>query len=586
MAFDGIVTKTIGIELQKLIGGRIDKILHPLRNTLHIGIYSNRVNYLLNICIDSSNYRVNITNYPKPNPKIATNFCMVLRKHLQGLFLKNVITSNFERILTFEFEGFDDIDDIISKKLIIELMGKHCNIILVNENGIIIDSLRHIISSDRDITPHSRYILPKSTKLNILDCTNFDEFYNHLDTSLNLAKSISNTFTGISKSFIDFHIENLNINTNLIEDIRKLYNYIIQILSAQNTSDLYFTGYDKGYTLTLNDEDSIDNKNDKDINNELHLNTFLDDFYFDKEKNEEFKNLKDKNIKIVSNTLKKHQKRLLNINEKLDECKNMDTYKLYGELLTANLYTIKNLSYNLSEIALNNYYDNNEEITIKLDKKYSPSINAKIFFKKYSKLKNALEIVSVQKEETLNEINYLESILFSLDNSSSVDDINEIEVEISENLIFRNTSNILKNENKNSKYGKKANKKSNNKNPISKSNSVTSFNPIKYQVDSFTLLVGRNNKENDYLTLKYASKNSLWFHTKDIHGSHCILQVENNNLPSDDVLIKCAKIAKEHSKAKYSSNTPVDMCEVKYVKKPKNTKPGMVIYSNNKTFYV
>ena len=162
MAFDGIVTKAIASELKNLSGARIDKIFEPNKNNIIIGMYLNGINYALNISIASGNYRINLTTHPKPNPKVAPNFCMVLRKHLIGLHLKNVITNNLERIVTIEFEGFDDIDDIITKKLIIELMGRHCNVILLDENNIIIDSLRHINNekANRIIVPHIKYTYP------------------------------------------------------------------------------------------------------------------------------------------------------------------------------------------------------------------------------------------------------------------------------------------------------------------------------------------------------------------------------------------------------------------------------------------
>ena len=257
---------------------------------------------------------------------------------------------------------------------------------------------------------------------------------------------------------------------------------------------------------------------------------------------------------------------------KLKECENLDKYRLYGELITANLYKIPNK--NIKKITLENYYDNNKPITISLDDKYLPSINAKRFYKKYNKLKNTLEIVTIQKQETKSELQYLESIIYELECCNSIEEISEILDELSENEIFKEKINSLKNKRK---YEiKKSNFTKNKK---------ISFNPIKYKIDNFTFLVGRNNKENDYLTLKYAKKTDLWFHTKDIHGSHAILILDNKT-PAHDILNKCAEITAFHSKAKHSSNVPVDYCEVKYVKKPNKAKPGMVIYKNNSTLYV
>lgn len=580
MAFDGIVTKAIASELQQLSGARIDKIFEPNKNTIILGFYLDGKNYALNICIDSQNYRIHLSTHSKPNPQVAPNFCMVLRKNLIGLRIKNIITSNLERVVTIEFEGFDDVDDIISKKLIIELMGKHCNIILLDDNGIIIDSLRHIVSSDlstRSIIPHNKYLYPSNNKYNFLDICTSKDFENKLYSSNssnldieNLPICISNTFNGISKTFIISAINNLEITEVSNLTLNKLYDYISQIIYNTDNLNLAFEKLKlpnkktEDYSLIIKENSS-----------NFSLNFFIDDFYYEKETSQEFKNHKENTLKIILNAKQKYNKRLININRKLEECKNMDTYRLYGELITANLYRIKD--FNTDEIKLENYYDNNNLIIIKLDKKYPPSINAKMFFKKYSKLKDALKIVSEQKVETIDELNYIDSIIYELDNCKTLDDISTVLKEISENETFVDI---------NKKFSKKLNGKS-KKGKQNKNNSQKfNFNPIKYNIDNYTLLVGRNNVENDYLTLKYAKKTDIWFHTKDIHGSHCILVLNGNTFPNNNILIRCAEVAAYHSKGKNSSNVPVDFCEVKFVKKPNKSKPGMVIYTHNKTLNV
>lgn len=571
MAFDGIVTKAISSELQQFCGARIDKIFQPNKNTIIIGFYFNYSNYALNICTDSVYYRINLTTHSKTNPKIAPNFCMVLRKHLLGLHIKNIITNNLERIVTIEFEGFDDVDDIISKKLIIELMGKHCNIILLDEENIIIDSLRHINNENttRIIVPHQKYISPTSDKANFLDCLTPEDFVNKLPLDVNItniAKNISSVFNGISKNFIQKSLEFLDIHEINPYTLDILYSYIKEIISNTDNMNLEFE------TINLNSKYDYILKPSYSYTN-LSLNFFIDDFYYNKESSEEFKVYRNSVLKMILDVLKKYNKRLLNINQKLEECENMETYKLYGELITANLYKIKNE--NLDNISLENYYDDNKLISIPLDNKYTPSVNAKKYFKKYNKLKNTLQIVGIQKQETLKELEYIESIVYELENSSSINEISEIFEEISENVIFKEKAD---------NYRKKKNSKI-KKSTLTK-NKTVSFNPLKYTIDNFTLLVGRNNKENDYLTLKYAKKTDLWFHTKDYPGSHAILQMNLKSKPDNDILVKCAEIVAYHSKARNSSNVPVDICEVKYVKKPNGAKPGMVIYTNNTTFNV
>ena len=574
MAFDGIVTKAIATELSELNGARIDKVFQPTKNEIILGLYLNKKNYALNICIDSQNCRINLTTNSKPNPQVAPNFCMLLRKNLIGLKLKNIITFDLERLVILEFEGFDELDDIISKKLIIELMGKHSNIILLDDANIIIDSLRHIKEIDenyRDILPHTKYSYPTSNKCSFLELKDFEDFKNHLDISDigTFPTQISNTFNGISKGFINSIIKKLEIKDLTVSNLELIYNYIKNIIDNIGTNNLSFKKV-KNQEGIIKDYFLVNSKSTK----PFELNFFIDDFYYSKETSEAFRNYRNTLLKLILETLKKYNKRLYNINEKLHECDDMEKYRIYGELITANLYRIPNK--NLEEIELENYYDNNNKILIKLDKRYSPSINAKRFFKKYSKLKNALAIVSEQKKDTLKELDYIESIVYELESSTSIDELTSIFDEISENDIFKEKTSRVNNT-----------KKSKIKKSKLTKNKEVSFNPIKYNVEGYTVLVGRNNKENDYLTLKYASKNDIWFHTKDFHGSHTILKITNNlPYPNFEILVETAKIAAQHSKAKNSSNVPVDYCEVKYVKKPSGSRPGMVIYTNNKTLNV
>ena len=586
MAFDGIVTKAITSEISQLKGSRIDKIFEPNKNTIILGIYQNGINYALNICIDAQYCRINLTTHQKANPQVAPNFCMLLRKNLIGLKLKNIITFDLERLIILEFEGFDELDDIISKKLVIELMGKHSNIILLDDSNIIIDSLRHIKEIDenfRDILPHTKYTFPTSNKISFLALKDFEDFKEHLNLSSpnsasnnnndinKLPTIISNIFNGISKNFINAIIKKLEISDTSDTSLEKIFNYTNEIITNIGTSNISFESI-KSNDGTIKDYFLIPEKSSS--LQPFDLNFFIDDFYFNKESNEQFKNYRNTLLKLILDTLKKYKKRLYNIDEKLKECDDMDKYKLYGELITSNLYRIPNR--NVDEIELENYYENNNKIKIKLDKRFSPSINAKRFFKKYSKLKNALIIVSEQKADTLKELDYIESVIYELENCSTIEEIACIYEEISENDIFKEKASLKANTKKNKVKKSKLTK-----------NKTVSFNPIKYTVDGYTVFVGRNNKENDYLTLKFASKTDLWFHTKDFHGSHTILKLDNNlPYPNNDILIKVAELAAKHSKARNSSNVPVDYCEVKFVKKPSGSKPGMVIYTNNKTLNV
>ena len=586
MAFDGIVTKSIVKELKNIIGYKIDKVYEPEKNTVILGLYGKSLNLMLLMCISSTNYRLHLTTQKQKNPSTAPNFCMLLRKYLIGLKIKNIYTVDLERIVFIDLENNENPNKPICRKLIIELMGKHSNIILTNSNNIIIDSLRHtstLEKSNRDIYPTARYIFPESNKYSFLELKDFDDFYDKLEpklieyiaeNSLNIEnldisnfridKLISNTFNGISLSFIQNVLQNLNVKDISKDNLNLIFSKITEILSTSSL-DIFKTENGKDYFLYTTNNLS---------ENQFNLNYKLDDFYFEKESSELFKNYRNSILHLILATMKKYEKRLENIDNKLSECSNMDKFRLYGELITSNLYQIPNR--NLDSIDVENYYDNNNIITIPLDKKYLPSYNAKRYFKKYNKLKNALAIVNVQKEETIRDIDYIESVIYELDNSKTIEDIEAIYDEISENSLF---SDKLKTK------SKKTSAKNKKAKPMTK-NKLTSFNPLKYLIDGYTVLVGRNNKENDYLTCKFANKNDIWFHTKDIHGSHVILKTNPNETIPDNILFEAAKLAAQHSKAKNSSHVPVDFCKVSFVKKPSGSKPGYVIYSNNKTLYV
>ena len=554
MAFDGIVTYSIVSELNKLIiGGKINKIYEPNKNELVLDIYNGK-KYLLNICIDSSNCRIHLTNHLKENPKQAPNFCMLLRKYLTSSKIKNIETYGLDRLVIITLESYNELNDLVEFKLIVELMGKHSNIILVNDKNIIVDSLRHISSNQatRTILPANPYIFPASDKLNLLEIS-LEEFVIKIneETTNNLLTTCSKLFTGISKSFMIYTLEKLDINPDIFEenDLHKLYTYIQNILSQKNISCAEFEINDKkDFTITTSSASSI--------------NSFIDEFYFDKENNETFINYRNNVLKLILTLLTKQNKKLANIQEKLEECKQMDKYKLYGELITSNLYRINN-NINIDLVELENYYDNNNLITIPLDKKISPSLNAKQFFKKYNKLKNTLEIVTRQQIQIKSEVSYLESIVYSLESSKNIQEVYQIHDEIEESILGK-TNNIKE-------------KKNNNK-ELELSSVI---------IDNFTVYIGKNNKQNDYITFKLSDKNDLWFHVQGFHGSHILLKTNGKEIDDNNpIILKCAKLAAKHSKANIENKVAVDYTLIKNIKKPKGAKPGFVIFNNYKTIII
>ena len=599
MAFDGIILKKVIDELQILENAKVNKIFQPSNNNIVINVYRGK-NYSINIDVSASDYGIYITKHNKKNPIVAPNFCMTLRKYLTGAKIKRIYMHGLERICFIEFETHNEMNDLVNRTLAIELMGKYSNIVLCNEKNMIIDALKKFDGngSSRDIMPTRFYELPEQPKIEFTNISESDFIKIANDDKENLQNTneemssnnkrletvIPNKFVGISKLFIQSAIEELHIsNTISDKSLKEIYEYINKIL---NSNDTVFKKYKNSYTV-FSEEKNNDTDN-------LKNNYFLDNFYNEKANQEAYVNYRNMVLKILNGTLDKLLKKMDNINEKIKSCENMEQYKIYGELLIANIYKFDNKSKtynneadsketnnahdnfnfkyeadkeNTQYVVVENYYDNNNKIEIPIDCHLSISKNAEKYFKKYNKLKNTVKIVNIQKKETEKELYYLESLIQEMDNCITFDDVDAVYNEISENLLF----------NTNTKSKNKKNKNDSNDNMLN--------NYIRLVIDNYDVFVGKNNKQNDYLTLKLAHENDMWFHTKEIHGSHLILRC-NGEMPKLETIEKCAKISAYYSKAKFSSHVPVDYTLVKNVHKPRGANPGFVIYTNYKTIYV
>ena len=568
MAFDGFITKAVISELKQIIiGAKINKVLQPTKNDIILNLYNNGSNYNLNLCTNPEFCRICLTTYSKQNPQNAYNFCMLLRKYLTNSKIINISNYDLERTVEIKFECYNELNDLVVRKLFIEIMSRQSNIILTNENNIIIDSLKHF-DNTRDLLPAHEYTFTPIKKISFIEINNVEKFIEIAINSKNvyLSTHLANTFIGFSKTFIKETLKKLNISdTEYSKDnLITLFNYINNLITNLGTNNVFCRKIsEKDYTIFYKNE--RDSYNYELSNNEtLHINYFLDDFYYKKEQLSIFTNSRNSLLKIVSAHLKKVYKKIENINLKLKECEEMDIFKLYGELLTANLYRI-NSNNNYENLTVENYYDNNNPINIPLDIRISVQKNIEKYFKKYNKLKNALSIVSEQKKEAQKELSYIETIVFNLSNAKTLNDINEVYEEIAENISI------------------KKNHSSNNKKNLDK------IELLSTNIDGFTVYIGKNNIQNDYISLKFSNPNDIWFHTQKIHGSHILLKNSENleieEIP-ENVLFNCAKLAKENSKASNSLNVPVDYCYAKFVKKPSGAKPGMVIYTNFKTIIV
>ncbi len=573
MAFDGITLKKIISELQILENGKVNYIYIPTNNNVIIGIYNGSI-YSLNIDTTASNYRINLTTNSRPNPISAPNFCMVLRKYLLNSKISKIYMNGLERICYIDFECFNEMNDKVIRTLVIELMGKYSNVTLLNNNEIIIDSLKKYDGEEisRSIMPTRKYIVPSSNKKEFINLKK-EEFISLIASSeyKTLDTAIPNLINGISKNFIDSALETLKLSKTVSNNsLENLYDYINNIIK-DNCIYSQIEKYKDNYSVFLN---NISEKS-------LSSNFFIDDFYSKKLEIEEYTSYRNTILKILNATLDKIVRKLENIDDKINKAKDIDKYKTYGELLISNIYrftqnyqeSINNsnlilIDENTKYVELLNFYDNNKIVKIEIDPKISISKNAEKYFKKYNKAKNTIEITNIQKEETKRELNYIESLVYSLDNCKDIQDVDEIYNEISENILFNNLN--LKNKFNNHK----------NKND---DKSLNNF--MKLKIDDYDVYIGKNNKQNDYITFKIAKQNDYWFHTKDIHGSHLILKC-NGLTPKIETITKCAELAAYYSKAKFSSHVPVDYTLVKNIKKPNGASPGLVIYTTNKTIFV
>jgi len=574
MAFDGIVVKSIVEELkEKLKGGRIDKIFQPEKDEIILQIRSLSQNFKLILSANASYPRIHLTDFSKDNPLNPPVFCMVLRKHLSGGKILNIGFHDFERIVDIEVESINELGDISTKKLIIEIMGRHSNIILVNDENRIIDAIKHVdneISSVREVMPARPYQLPPSQdKISPTDINIQSLLENAAKASnVSIEKFLLNSIKGFSPLLCReiCHLADIDgkkpIEYLSVESVNKLENVLHNIINRINTSDFE-------PCIAFEDE-SFENPVDfhcirlhqyKFVKTLPSISAVLDEFYSIKDTYERLKQKKSDLVKVIHTNINRCKKKISLQQEKLREVADRENLKLYGELITANIYSIPR---NAKSVSLLNYYgDEGEYIDIPLDENLSPQENAQKYYKQYSKAKKAYASTSIQLEESLKELEYLESVSQLLDDCTTVQEINEIKQELAEQGYI-----------------------SIRKKPGSKKQDAPS-KPLRCKSsDGYYIYVGKNNKQNDMLTLKTAQSNDIWLHTKNIPGSHVIIKKHTREDIPPTTLLEAAMLAAYYSKAKMSANVPVDYTAVKNVKKPNGAKPGMVIYENYKTIIV
>ena len=575
MALDGLVIHSIVNELHnKLLGGKIDKVYQPENDEVVLHIRNNKENFKLVLSCSASNPRVYLANnYKKENPINAPMFCMLFRKHIQGGNIVAVSQVGFERIIKISVESFDELKEKTTKDIIIEIMGRHSNIILTHSlDDKIIDSAKRItpsVSRVRQILPGQTYILPPAQdKLNPIDNIDIDLFKNTLNNfDGSIFKAIYSKFLGISpviakeicfRANVD---DNTSVNEISSEDINKVYNEFISLFkdiknNIYNPSMVIDESIDKVLDFSCINLNQFSNLS---IINDDSISKILENYYATKDIKDRIHQRSSDLRKSISikldrlyNKLNKQQKELL-------ESENADIYKVKGELITSYIYIIEK---GIENIEVPNFYDPEyKNIKISLNKNFTPSENAQKYFKKYNKMKTAKKEITSQIEITKEEVNYLENILLSIENCETLAELMDIREELTKVGYLRG--------------------KINNK----KETKLTTKPHEFISSDGFKILVGKNNKQNDHLTLKIASNDDIWMHTKNIPGSHVIIKTDGKEV-SDETIFEGAMLAAYFSKSKLSSQVPVDYTKKKNIKKPNGAKPGMVIYETNSTIYV
>lgn len=546
MAFDGAFLHKTLEELNDAIGCHIDKIYQPSREELVLTLRKKGFVKRLLITVKSGNARLHFTENKYENPETPPMFCMLMRKYLSSAKLIGIYQPELERVAVLTFSSSNEMGDLVEIKLICELIGNKSNIVLVNQNGRIIDALRHsnIESGTRLVLPNAVYEFPeKPDKLNPLTT----------DTKLLFETANNSSFLKVIDGFSPLICRE-------IEESATPYDTLVSIIGDLKTQakptliyDSDRTPFDFTYTDISQYPQSFEIKRFE------SFSALLDAFYTEKENVSRINSSAKDIIKLITNLKNRTEKKLaLRLND-LEKCKNRENLRIYGELIKANLYSIKNGS-NFAEVT--NYYDSNLGlIRIPLNPALSPAANANKYFKDYKKTYTAEQTLKSLTEKDREELIYFESVLDSINRCTTLADLSEIREELTDAGYIKSKQTTRK-----------------NKSATSEFKEYTSL-------EGYKIFVGKNNKQNDLLTTKIASKQDLWFHVKNIAGSHVLVMSGGNDV-SEQTVLQAATLAAKNSKAASSSKVAVDYTPVKFVKKPNGAKPGMVIYTTNKTVFV
>lgn len=547
MAVDGLSLYLVTNELkEKLINGRIQRSHQPGSKQVVLNIYNNKSNYKLLLNSNAENYRLHLTEQSFDNPFKAPMFCMLLRKHIDGGKIVDIKQAGLERIVEFIVENRDELGNLVKKSLIIELMGRHSNIILLNTNSRkMIDAITRVpygMSRVRQVLPGMTYETPPSGKIDIF--SNYEGYIN------DLSKDLVNIYEGISPLVArelssKYETEPLTQSVNYLRDA--INNNLFEPSITYGNNGRLYSGALK-YTHLGSKFEEFDS-----------MNEALDEHYKLESELKEIRDVKNKLQSVVDNEIKKLRGTIKKQKKQYKDSLKANSYKRHADLIKTNLYQIEE---GKKEVTVIDYYnDDMPEITIKLNHKKSPQRNLKEYYKKYEKAVRTQQMTKKHIAKNESELDYLESIAVNIESDDNLISLKEMENELIQSKYIQKQKLSKKTEDE----------------PKSE--------PRTFSFDGFNIEVGRNNKQNDYLTLRKANKQDIWLHTKGIPGSHVVIR--NNGLEvSEDVLLKAANLAAYYSKGKKSSNVPVDYTLVKNVYKRRGSHPGQVFYTDQKTIYV
>ncbi len=564
MAFDGITIANMVKEFQEtIVGGKINKIAQPEPDELLITIKNNKTQYRLLISASASLPLIYFTDKNKTSPLTAPNFCMLLRKHIGSGRITAVTQPDMERAIEFRIEHLNELGDLCFKTLVVEIMGKHSNIIFLNEERMILDSIKHVscnVSSVREVLPGRNYFLPKTQdKYNPLTVSE-QEFFDTVYTKpVPVAKGIYTSLTGISPCIAEEICFRASIDGSAsCQSLDQPAKEHLYHTFARTMEEISHWEFQPNIVYTKDQEPveyggiALTKYQGFPVKHFDSMSQVLEQYYAEKDKITRIRQKSSDLRRIVQTALERNRKKFDLQTRQMKDTEKMEKYKVYGELINTYGY---NLESGCKSFQALNYYTN-EEITIPLDPTLTPQENAKKYFDRYNKLKRTAQALEEQLQDTEEEIQHLESVSTALDIALLESDLSQIKEELQEYGYIK-------------------------KHSVGKKKALAKSKPLHYiSSDGYDIYVGKNNYQNEELTFKFATGNDWWFHAKKMAGSHVIVKSKNEELP-DRTFEEAGRLAAYYSSGRTAPKVEIDYIQKKHVKKPNGSKPGFVVYYTN-----